>query len=797
MIKVQQTEVSCAHCGAACLDENIRLDRFHFCCTGCKSVYQLINQQGLCDYYSLNQQPGATQRVIVRKDKFAFLDDKGIQEQLISFSNATQCRVVLYLPHIHCSSCLYLLEHLHRLQPGILGARVNFTRKEIEIDYDQQVTTLRKVAELLTQIGYEPYISLAQLKEGKPVLHNQYVRELGVAGFCFANIMLLSFPEYFGLAATEMNLQGIFRMLNLVLALPVVLYSAQPFYLSAWKSLQHGFLHIDGPIVLAIVITFSRSLYEVLSGTGGGYFDSMSGIVFFMLAGKVVQDKTYRRLSFERDYTAYFPIAVTVLKNDQELAVALPGIKPGDTLRIHAEELIPADGILTRGKGLIDYSFVTGESMAMGKEMGEIVYAGGRQKGGAIEVLVTREVAQSYLTRLWNQDALRQKKRKEEASFVHVISQYFTYMVLGIAGFTALYWWVYDASKIANAVTAILIVACPCALLLAGTFTNGNILRILGRNGLYLRDAQAIEDIGKANHIVFDKTGTLTSVQEMEVKYEGGALSQRELEMVAALAGQSGHPLTRALYNWLPKDGGLQVTDFREIAGEGIAGLVKGVLIQLGNAGFVKTSTGEGPIGTRVYINWQYKEKGCFVFGHHYRKDIPQLLNKLGKDYALSMVSGDNNRDEQYLHGLLGSRGAILFNQHPQDKLRFVEELQEGGERVLMIGDGLNDAGALRQSNAGIALAEDTNNFTPASDGILEAGQLSKLGRFIKLCKANRYIIIGSFCLSILYNLIGLYFAVQGMLSPLVAAILMPASSLSILLVTFGCSRLAGRALNL
>ncbi|MEJ0105961.1 MAG: hypothetical protein WDO19_26920 [Bacteroidota bacterium] len=208
------------------------------------------------------------------------------------------------------------------------------------------------------------------------------VFQLGIAGFCFGNIMLMSFPEYLGIDAAETGLRSIFRWINLGLALPVLLYSALPFYLSAWKSLKHKFLNIDAPIALAVIITFIRSVYEVTSGRGGGYFDSMTGIVFFMLAGRILQDKTYRQLSFERDYTSYFPISVSVLKDEKEIPTVLPDIKPGNTMLIHNEELIPADGILTRGKAFIDYSFVTGESLPVLKETGELVYAGGKQTGG-------------------------------------------------------------------------------------------------------------------------------------------------------------------------------------------------------------------------------------------------------------------------------------------------------------------------------------------------------------------------------------------------------------------------------
>lgn len=376
-------------------------------------VYQILNEGELCEYYNLNENPGINQRVHVRKDKFAFLDDGKIQVQLISFRDDKQVHMTFYLPQMHCSSCLYLLENLHRLDPGVVSSKVNFTRKEVDIVLLTPQTSLRKVAETLTSIGYEPYISLNDLKEKRPAINKSMVYQLGIAGFCFGNIMLMSFPEYLGIDASEVGLRGMFRWANFALAIPVLLYSSLPFYESSWKSLKHKFLNIDAPIALAIIVTFIRSAWEVISGNGGGYFDSMTGIVFFMLAGRIVQDNTYRQLSFERDYTSYFPIAVSVLKENTEVPTTLPDLKPGDTLLIHNEELIPADGILSKGKAFIDYSFVTGESLPVLKEVGELVYAGGKQTEGNIEILVVKEVAQSYLTKLWNRDEFKNRSRQK------------------------------------------------------------------------------------------------------------------------------------------------------------------------------------------------------------------------------------------------------------------------------------------------------------------------------------------------------------------------------------------------
>ena len=791
---IQQT--TCFHCGEDCGKHPITSDEKAFCCEGCKTVYEILNQGGLCTYYELSKNPGTSRKIQVRKDKFAFLADEKIKQSLISYTDEAQTHVSFYLPQMHCSSCLWLLENLHRLNENIISSKVNFTRKEADIIFNHRNVSLRQVAELLTGIGYEPYISFNDMKEAKPKLDKSKIYKLGVAGFCFANIMLLSFPEYLGIDVKEQNLVNLFRYLNLFLGLPVFFYSASEFYISAFRSLQHRFLNIDAPIVLAVWVTFGRSLYEVFTSTGSGYFDSMSGIVFFMLVGRVLQDKTYQQLSFDRDYTSYFPIAVTRLHQDVEETVALPDIKLNDTLLIHNEELIPADGILTRGTALIDYSFVTGESLAVQKEMGEIVYAGGKQTGGNIEILVVKEVAQSYLTKLWNRDELKQDKKDNERSFVHLMSRYFTWVVFAIAAGSALYWSFYDASKIWSSVTAVMIIACPCALLLSNTFTNGNILRLLSRNKLYLRNAQAIEDIAEANHVVFDKTGTLTTGAYQDIEYVGNPLNVAIKKKIAALASQSTHPMSKAVVGRLGRKQGLKVIGFTEKPGKGIEGIVEGDLIAIGSKKFILGSE-ETEEETAVYVSMEEKILGKFIFKNHYRNNILPLVTKLKKQYPLSVLSGDNAGEKHFLQNILGHKADIRFHQKPDDKLEMIKQLQNEGKKVMMLGDGLNDAGALKQANVGIAVSDNCNNFTPASDAIIEADNLPQLYKFIKLCKINRRVVIASFIISIIYNLVGIYFSVQGNLSPMIAAILMPSSSLSILLITFGASNFAAWKMGL
>ncbi len=795
MAKTAQQTLSCYHCGDEC-NTIIKAHEKNFCCEGCRSVYEILNKNGMCDYYEISNNPGLSQRIKVREDKFAFLDEENIQASLINFRDDEQTHVTFYLPQMHCSSCLWLLENLYRLNDGVITSKVNFPRKEADIIFDHNKVSLRKVAELLTSIGYEPYISLNNLKKKTTSYDRSKLFKLGVAGFCFANIMLLSFPEYLGIDTKEQGLVNIFRYLNLILSLPVFFYSATEFYSSAWSGLKHRFLNIDAPIVLEILIAFGRSVYEVLSGTGGGYFDSMAGIVFFMLVGRVLQDKVYRQLSFERDYTSYFPVAVTLVKEEKDEIVTLPDIKLDDTLLIHSQELIPADGIITKGKALIDYSFVTGESLPVAKEMGEIVYAGGKQVEGNIEILVIKEVAQSYLTKLWNKEE-KQRVVENERSFVHMMARYFTVILFSIAIAAAIYWQINDPSKTWNAVTAVLIVACPCALLLSNTFTNGNVLRILGRNEFYLRNAQTIEDIAAVDHIVFDKTGTLTTGRYNDVDYNGQTLSSDLKKKIASLAAQSTHPMSKAILKWLDVSQRYTVQGFKEKAGKGIEGIVAEDVISLGSELFVTGNRHSKNNQSSVYLSVEGELIGVFTFRNHYRDEIPVLLRKLQKNYSISVLSGDNDGEKNYLERLLGKGHQLLFNKSPEAKLYAIEALQQQGKKVMMIGDGLNDAGALKQADVGIAISEESNSFTPASDAILKADKLKYLYSFIKACKANKKVVLFAFVISVLYNIVGLSFAVQGTLSPLIAAILMPASSLSILLITFGMSNFLANRLRL
>ncbi len=787
---------TCYHCGESC-DNSIAIDHKSFCCEGCKQVYLLLNETDMCNYYALDKTPGITAKGRFTDNRYAYLDNEEVQHKLLRFRDGKQAHVQFYLPTMHCASCIWLLENLHRINPAVIHSQTNFQRKEILVIFDEQKTTLRKIVELLAFVGYEPYITLNDGEEKKEKkINRSHIFKIGVAGFAFSNIMMLSFPDYFaGGHLGDEQLRNTFSYVSLLLSLPVLFYCASEFFISGWKGLRQGWLNIDAPIALAILMAFGRSVYEILTHTGPGYLDSMSGIVFFMLVGRWFQNRTYDAFSFDRDYRSYFPLGVTVLKDREEVNVPVIQLQKGDVILVRNEEMIPADGILLRGRGNIDYSFVSGETTPVDKNKGELLYAGGKQMGTTITVEVVTPVSQSYITQLWNNDVFHGKKNKEE-SFVHPWSRYFTYALFILAFLSALYWYQHDSTKVLPAITSVLIVACPCSLLLSATFTYGNMLGIFGRKKFYLKNANVIEALEKVNTIVLDKTGTLTHHHAADVTFEGDQLSDEERSMVQALTSQSTHPLSKMISASLAVDQkpGMDVDEYREVTGKGLEALVNQRQVRIGSSSFVREDGSLALADTGVHISFDDEVKGRFMVSNRYRDGIAEMAAELkANGYEIHLLSGDNDSERKNLEKLFGPDLHVLFRQGPQDKLDYIKKLQSQGKNVMMLGDGLNDAGALRQANVGIAVTDATNLFSPASDGILDGLQVGRLAHFLQYAKTGKTIVTASFILSILYNIVGLSFATQALLSPLIAAILMPASSISIVVLVSVYARIAAR----
>ena len=871
----------CFHCGQPCPNQAFLLEGKSFCCFGCQTVFSLLCENGLEQFYQLQAAPGIRVRAASAAAKWKFLDDPAVQEKLFDFADRTRAKVTLHLPAIHCVACVWLLENLFKLHPGVGQSQVNFARREAAITFAPEKIKFSELAALLASIGYEAQFTLGETEKAKPSpVPRKMWLQIGLAAFGFGNIMLMSLPMYFGLDSLNGPwFKALAGWLSLAMALPVVTFSASDFWRAAWVGLRQRTLTLEVPIAFGLAAIYLSSFLEVAAHRGPGYCDSLTGLIFFLLCGRWFQKKTYDRLTFDRDYKGFFPLSVTRSTAAGEESIAISRLQTGDRIVLRNGELLPADARLILGEACLDYSFVTGEADPVVCETGAHLYAGGRQVGGRIEVETVKPVAQSYLASLWNHETFRKTRDSDWDSLTNRYSRRFTRLVVGVSLAAAAFWLWRDPAKSLKVFTSVLIVACPCALALAAPLTHGTVQRLLARLNIFLRNALVIERMAAVDTIVLDKTGTLTTADARGVHFQGEHLSPSECHWIASLARHSTHPNSLRIAKSL---GGapLPVAGFQETPGGGIAGEVAGHLVLLGSEAWVaagaqapgKTENGiwecrdseglgtggehptfniqrstfnkkrepatrsrtpasglpehagwqangtggqgnrdgllaaaagsvpaggspdgtggspvpPGAAGAAVFVAIDGERRGAFALENSLRPEVAQLIERLGGRFKLALLSGDNEREAARFAKIFGSRTVLKFNQSPADKLRFIRELQQRGHKVMMVGDGLNDAGALKQADVGVAVVDQTGAFSPASDVILDAAELTRLARVLEFSRSAGRVVRTGFVISAIYNLIGVSIAATGLLQPMVCAILMPISSASV--VFFSCS---------
>jgi Cu+-exporting ATPase len=941
----------CFHCGEPCPDDLLTKGGKVFCCHGCLTVHDLLVENGLGHFYDLNQRSGI--RVLRSKPAadWAYLDAPEVQQRLLDFTDGRQSRVTFHVPAVHCIACVWLLENLFRLNPGIGCSQVNFGRREVAITFAAGKLKLSELVALLASIGYQPTLTLGELEKraANPACKRQWL-QMGIAGFAFGNIMLFSLPQYFGLDSfSGPAFRSLFGWLSLALALPVVTFSAADYWRSALLSLRQRVLTLDVPIALGLVAIYGQSAFEILSGTGEGYCDSLTGLIFLLLGGRVFQQKTHERLAFDRDYKSFFPLSVSrkggaggsppavrakaesgmheVKRPADEEHVSISQLQVGDRILIRNGELIPADARLVSGPAFIDYSFVTGESEPVAKQEGDYLYAGGQQIGAAIELETVKPVSQSYLTSLWNHAAFQKDQEDDFNTLTNRYSRRFTMIVIAVALGAALFWMLAgNLPRGLKAFTSVLIVACPCALALAAPFTLGTAQRWLARFGVFLKNALVLERMAGVDTVVFDKTGTLTSqgtsatrfVREADAfsltpalaRWEGknrslspreggagdhtsdsgtsisnrplvplprgedspnpsspleppnrsrrreeaeglanqlspprylggyesrvhgkGELTEDEARWIFSLTRHSTHPhAVRICESFGSRFFPEPVWSFLETPGCGLEGQVAGREIWLGSQAWLASrgarsaaftplhgathantpedtaamtdSSSKQPesrapaTGSTVHLAVDGRYRGAFVLSAALRPETNQLIRQLAGHYGLALLSGDNARERERFRTLFGAGAQLHFNQSPLDKLGFIRRLQESGKTVMMVGDGLNDAGALKQSDVGVAVVEKVGAFSPASDVILDAARVPQLFEVLSLARRSARIVRASFAISAAYNVLGVSIAAAGLLSPVVCAVLMPVSSVSVVLFACGVTTWAARKLT-
>jgi Cu+-exporting ATPase len=795
---------TCRHCGDPCAtaDAVLTVDGA-FCCHGCETVFSILKAHELDGFYACDLAPGLSQKdVAVRgRGRFAALEDPAVAARLIVFDDGRGARASFQVPAIHCASCVWLLERLWKLDPGVVRTEVDLLRRTVVVDYVPASTSLRHIAERLADLGYEPAITVEDAVAAAPAARRRLYLQLGVAGFAFGNMMLFSIPRYANGAPLPSGFQRMFDALNLLFALPVLLFSASDFFRSAWNTLRTRTMALDVPIALGLLALFGRSVADITLGRGEGFLDSFAGLVFFLLVARLFQQKMFERIAFDRTYRSFLPLTVRVERDGVLTPVPLEQVRAGDCMAVRAREIVPADAVLLDAPGAVDYAFTTGESTPVLAAAGDIVRAGGRAAGATMRLRAVREVSHSDLARLWQNPVFARPKRRWLADVNATFGAWFTggAIVLALCGAAA--WWP-DAAAATSVATAVLIIACPCALTMSAPITLGTAAALLGRRGLFLKDPAVALDLSRIDTVAFDKTGTLTSAAAkpaIEIHGIGG----QAWPLVRALAAVSAHPISRAIAaaecaadtNAADADAA-ESADYRraratgvlEVGGRGVSGTVGTAWVAIGSAAFIEAQTGtqpDGPADATFVV--AAGEHGWVRVAATARPGVEDAARTLSDEHDVFLISGDHHGERSRWERLFGPR--MRFRQSPDDKLSFVRAARDAGRTVLMIGDGLNDAGALAAADVGMAVSDETACMAPACDAVIDGRNLSELPRFLRFARRARQVVVLCFLVSIVYNAVGLTLALRGALTPLAAAILMPLSSLTIVGLGAGTMR--------
>jgi Cu+-exporting ATPase len=782
----------CHHCGEPCDSAPATSSHGTFCCEGCEAVFAVLQARNLDAFYSCEIAPGVSQKYKAGLDgaRFAALDDPHVAGHLVEFDDGRIAVATFSIPTIHCASCVWLLEQLWRFEPGTTRAEVDLQRRSLRVEYRPGDTSPRRIAEQLAALGYEPLLSI----EGTPAparsARRRLYLQLGVAGFAFGNIMLFSIPRYANGAPLDREFQSLFGVLNVLLALPVLLFSASDYFRIAWHAVRRATMALEVPVALGLAVLFTRSVVEMASARGEGFMDSFAGLVFFLLLGRLAQQKVFDRIAFDRTFRSFLPLSVRVDHGGGAIVVPLERVRPGDCIAIRRGEVVPADARLLDEDAVVDYGFITGEQTPIALRRGDTVRAGGRA-AVAMRLCVLRDVSHSQLATFWNNSIFSKVKSRWLADVAVRFGAWFTVGAIGLAIAGAIAWWP-DAAASASVATAVLIVACPCALTLSAPITLGTAMGELARRGLYLKQPAVALDLSRIDMVVFDKTGTLTAGSARTVVERNG-LSDRGWGLVRHLALESVHPASRAIASHFPfpSDRLPRPSDVRETPGQGISGIVGGERVAIGSAAFIATYSGR-PRGAddRTYVV-AGDERGWVRFGAAARPGIEQATETLAGHHDISLLSGDHGGDRSRWSRLFGRR--MRFRQSPGDKLAFVTDAQAGGRHVLMVGDGLNDAGALAAADVGLAVSDDTACVVPACDAVISGHRLADLPAFLRFARRARQVVVACFVVSVAYNAIGLTLALSGALTPLASAILMPVSSLTVVALSAGAVRWSAR----
>jgi len=804
-----QPVADCSHCGLPVPSARLEpLSKDQFCCDGCRSVFAILHSAGLADYYA-QRDPNDAGAVVPQRSqrKFEELDEPAFRDRHCQAGPGGVLRSEFFVEGVHCSACVWLLERLPRVTPAVLEARYDLTRSVLQLAWDPSSAPLSEVARALDSLGYTPHPThatslAAEQRKGDRAL----LLRLGIAGAAAGNVMLMALALYSGkYAGMAAEYAEFFRYGSLAIATPAIFWAGNVFFRGGLAALRTRTPHMDLPVSLGLLAGYLGSAHNVLRGEGEVYFDSLCTLIFLLLVGRYLQRTHQRRSAKASDLlNALAPTTACLVEGESSREVPASALVAGSVIEIRVGERIAVDGVISQGRSALDTSLLTGESFPEEVSVGDRVHAGTTNLSAPLLVRVESVGGETRLGRLMHSVEATQRERAPIVRLADRVAGYFVLAILAVAALTLSIWWSLDASHAIDHTVALLVVTCPCALGMATPLAVSAALRAAARSGVLFKGGEFIEELARPGIIVFDKTGTLTEGRLALVAWSGDQTIQSH---VRAAEATSGHPIARAFQRSLAESD-LSCSERQEYPG-GVIARVDGHDVLVGSQSFVRASLASLPLWavtqaqahaaagrTPVLIALDGEVRAIAAFADTIRADAAASLKQLAElGFQFEVLSGD---DQRVVDSVVRELGVPLLKAtggaSPEAKLASITSLRASGQRVFMVGDGVNDAAGMAAANVGIAVHGGAEACLSAADVFttrpgLETVALAALGSK----RTMRVIRIG-IGLSLAYNLLGIALAVTGRLDPLWAAVLMPLSSISVVTAALRARTFTGSA---